>query len=73
MGDYNITLEARDSINRNTSQDEAIARRIVKEIMHEAGLKDCYRESKPTGGFSWQRGNTMSRLDMILKQLIAYL
>ena len=34
--------------------------------MHDANLKDCYRESTPTGGFTWQRGNTMSRLDMIL-------
>ena len=66
MGDFNITLEARDSINRNTNQEELNARRITKEIMHDAGLKDCYREAIPTGGFTWQRGNIMSRLDMIL-------
>ena len=34
--------------------------------MHDVGLKDCYREAIPTGGFTWQRGNIMSRLDMIL-------
>ena len=65
MGDFNITLEARDSINRNTNQEELNARRITKEIMHDTGLKDCYREAIPTGGFTLQRGNIMSRLDMI--------
>ena len=34
--------------------------------MLDASLKDCYREITPTGGFTWQRGNIMSRLDMIL-------
>ena len=39
LGDFNITLEARDSINRNTSQEELNARRIINEIMHDASLK----------------------------------
>ena len=29
-------------------------------------MNDCYRELIPTGGFTWQRQNIMSRLDMIL-------
>ena len=45
---------------------KCFARRIVKETMHDLNLKDCYRELIPTGGFTWQRQNTMSRLDMIL-------
>ena len=45
---------------------ELIARRIVKETMHDLNLNDCYRELIPTGGFTWQRQNIMSRLDMIL-------
>jgi hypothetical protein len=34
--------------------------------MFDANTKDCYREITPTGGFTWQRGDTMSRLDMVL-------
>ena len=48
--------------------------------MYDLNLKDCFRELVPTGGFTWQRNNTiaatyttpasttttMSRLDMIL-------
>ena len=45
---------------------ELNARRIINKIMLDASLKDCYREITPTGGFTWQRGNIMSRLDMIL-------
>ena len=41
--DFNITLEDRDSDNRNMTQQELTARGIMKEIMHEINLKDCYR------------------------------
>ena len=33
IGDFNITLEARDSINRNTSNEELNARRIIKVLI----------------------------------------
>ena len=42
---------------------------VTKDIMHEANLKDCLRENPSTGGFTnftWQRGSTISRLDIIL-------
>ena len=38
MGDFNITLEARDGINRNASQEEINARTITNEIMHDVNL-----------------------------------
>ena len=80
LGDFNIVLEDRDSINRNANANEVNARRILKDLMYDINLKDCFRELVPTGGFTWQRNNaiaatdtvpahtttTMSRLDMIL-------
>ena len=60
--------------------NEVNAKRILKDLMYDINLKDCFRELVPTGGFTWQRNNTiaatnttpasttttMSRLDMIL-------
>ena len=70
MGGSNLVLETRDSINRMATSYEANARRILKDIMYDINLRDCYRESNPTGGFTWKsseaRGDIMSRLDMIL-------
>ena len=80
LGDFDIVLGDRDSINRNANANEVNARRILKDLMYDINLKDCFRELVPTGGFTWQRNNTiaatnttpasttttMSRLDMIL-------
>ena len=77
---HNIVLEDRDSINRNANANEVNARRILKDLMYDIYLKDCFWELVPTRGFTWQRNNTiaatnttpayttttMSRLDMIL-------
>ena len=80
LGDFNIVLEDRDSLNRNANADEVNARRILKDLMYDINLKDCFRKLVPIGGFTWQRNNstaatnttpastitTMLRLDMIL-------
>ena len=34
LGDFNIVLEDRDSINRNANADEVNARRILKDLMY---------------------------------------
>ena len=51
---------------RHTTLFKKHARSITNEIMHDVNLRDCYRDMTPTGGFTGQRGNIMSRLDMIL-------
>jgi hypothetical protein len=51
--DFNMTLENKDSANRNANTHEINARRIIKYIMLDT-KKNCYREIKPTGGFTWQ-------------------
>ena len=70
MGDFNLTLENRDSVNRNTTPREINCRRILNDIMYDTNTKDCFRQIIPTGGFTWHgseaRQNPMSRLDMIL-------
>jgi exonuclease III len=63
LGDFNITLENRDSAKRNVTAAEITARGILKDLMYDTNIRDCYREITPTGGFTWQRGNIMSRLD----------
>ena len=55
LGDLNIVLEDRDSINRNANANEVNARRILKDLKYDINLKDCFREQVPTGGFTWQR------------------
>ena len=59
LGDFNIVLEVRDHINRNANANEMNARRILKDLMYDLNLKDCFRELVPTGGFTWQRNNTI--------------
>ena len=59
MGDYNIVLEDRDSINRNTQLNKVNARIILKDLIYDMNLKDCFRELIPTGGFTWQRNNSL--------------
>ena len=44
LGDINIVLEDRDSINRNANANEVNARRILKDLMYNINLKDCFRE-----------------------------
>ena len=38
--------------------NEVNAKRILKDLMYDINLKDCFRELVPTGGFTWQRNNT---------------
>ena len=58
VGDFNIVSEDRDSINRNANLNEVNVRRILKDLMYDINLKDCFRQLIPTGGFTWQWNNT---------------
>ena len=49
VGDFNIVSEDRDSINRNANLNEVKltevnARRILKDLMYDINLKECFRE-----------------------------
>ena len=46
-------------INRNANANEMNARQKLKDLMYDLSLKDCFRELVPTGGFTWQRNNTL--------------
>ena len=57
LGDFNIVLEDRDSINRNAHMNEVNSKRILKDLMYDINLEDCFRELVPNGGFTWLRNN----------------
>ena len=43
-----LITEDRDSINRNANANEVNTRRILKDLMYDITLKDCFRELVPT-------------------------
>ena len=47
LGDFSIVLEDRHSINRNANANEVNARRLLKDLMYDINLKDCFRELVP--------------------------
>jgi exonuclease III len=61
MGDFNITLENRDSADSH----EINTKRMTQDILLDTNTKDCEIEITPTEGFTWHRGDIMSRLDML--------
>jgi len=64
-GDFNLVMGQNDMINRSANNAEVKSRDFIKEQNTLLELKDCYRINNATGGFTWTRGNCMSRLDMI--------
>jgi len=64
-GDFNLTLSALDSVNRNISNNEQQCRKLFKRNVDRLDLLDSYRILHPKRGFTWARGKCMSRLDMI--------
>ncbi len=65
-GDFNLVLGQGDSVNRGSNNSERRSRKFILEQNSLLGLKDSYRVGCPKGGFTWSRGNCMSRLDMVL-------
>jgi len=63
-GDFNFVLSENDSVNRNSTQSELQCRNFFKRNIERLELIDAYRFKHLTGGFTWARGNCMSRLDM---------
>ena len=52
LGDFNIVLEDRDSINRNANANEVNARRILKDLMYDIISAVVFTKT-PSWGF-WQ-------------------
>ncbi len=64
-GDFNFVMTDADSANRTATNIELQCRTLVKRNLKRLGLYDCYRSIYTDGGFTWSRGDCMSRLDMI--------
>ena len=65
-GDFNLVLGQGDSKNRSSNNSENRSRKFIGEQNELLGLKDSYRLENSIGGYTWSRGNCMSRVDMIL-------
>jgi len=65
-GDFNLVINKNlDSVERLQTNIEQIVSDFVKDSSAAIGLKDCYRQVHQKGGYTWSRGNCLSRLDMI--------
>jgi len=64
-GDFNIVMSDVDSVNRAVSQQEKQCREVITQGNSILNLIDVYRIDNKEGGFTWYRGECMSRLDMI--------
>jgi len=65
-GDYNLVINKEvDSVERLQTANENIVSDFVKGSLAALGLKDCYRQVHQDRGYTWCRGNCLSRLDMI--------
>jgi len=64
-GDFNLVMGQNDMINRSANNAEVRSRDFIIEQNALLGMRDCYRINNTEGGFTWSRGNCMSRLDMI--------
>ena len=68
VGDFNLVTSDNDSVNRKSSQVEVVARNYIARKNKLLEMIDTYRQMHRLGGFTWSRGNCMSRLDMIYVQ-----
>ena len=65
-GDFNLVIDVRkDSLNRACTKQELIAVEFVTNSAKALQLFDCYRHKVNKGGYTWNRGNCYSRLDMV--------
>jgi exonuclease III len=61
-GDFNLTLNDTDRLNRQTSTGERNIANYVKTELTNLNLQDCW---EGFDGMTWRRANSMSRLDRI--------
>ena len=65
FGDFNVILENIDGVNRQKSNNEAKASKLIQDNNKILNLVDTFRTLNPVGGFTWVRDKCGSRLDMI--------
>jgi len=64
-GDFNLVMQDIDAVNRGASSAELASRQYIKQSNEILELADGFRLKQDKGGYTWSRGNCMSRLDMI--------
>jgi len=64
-GDFNFVMTDSDAVNRASSNTEIQCRNFFKRNLARLNLRDSFRQKHDIGGYTWSRGNCMSRLDMI--------
>ena len=66
LGDFNLVCnESADSVNRIQTIQEKLVSTLINENVRALQMIDCYRSVNATGGYTWNRGQCYSRLDMI--------
>ena len=64
-GDFNCVLEAHNLQNRNWSPKEILLADFVRSSMEERDLYDSALRSLNGNNFTWNRGNTFSKIDYV--------
>ena len=65
-GDFNLVMDKdKDSINRTDTPGEQISRKLFADNLRVLELRDAFREKNNSGGYTWSRGKTFSRLDYV--------
>jgi exonuclease III len=65
MGDMNQCLSNEDSVNRNKTKTETELTNLTVLNNESSCLIDSYRTLERQGGYTWRRGDCLSRLDYI--------
>ena len=65
MGDLNVCMTDKDSLNRTSLRQEQIVVSNITENNKMMKLKDSFRHCKDEAGFTWNRGKCFSRLDHV--------
>ena len=65
LGDFNVCMEKKDSVNRIGTQQELDLVKTLKANNKTCDLLDTYRILETEEGYTWSRGNLFSRLDYI--------
>jgi hypothetical protein len=68
-GDFNVTLSATDRFKRGTIPGEEQLAKIISDYVNDIDLTDAWNNKT---GFTWRRGQTMSRLDWVLYNINRY-
>jgi len=68
-GDFNVTLNDSDRLNRGTTARESELALLITEFTEHLGLADIWLNKV---GYTWRKGKIMSKLDRIYTRLSQY-